>query len=118
MNDTSVRARDIDVRIIENDSQTTVEIAGRVTIDSSPQLRRFLLRLLERKAGVMVVIDISKVSYLDTSGIAALLESLEATRARSVKLRLVGASGRVRILVELLELPRIFDAFGSEVVFT
>jgi anti-sigma B factor antagonist len=114
----SIQAGDFTVQVIRKDSQVTVEIGGRVTIDSSPHLRLFLLRQIGRKAGAVMVIDVSKVSYLDSSGIATLLESLRAARQRSVKLHLVGTSGRVRMLAELLELPKIYDALGSEVVFT
>ena len=118
MNHTSNQAGDISVQVTQTDSEAIVQIAGRVTIDSSPHLRLVLLRLLGHKTGAVVVIDLSRVSYLDTSGVATLLEAVKAARERSVKLRLFGASGRVRMLAELLELPKIFDALGSEVVFT
>ncbi len=117
MNNTSNQVLDISVQVTQADSEAIVHIAGRITIDSSPQLRMALLRLLGREAGTVVVIDLSKVPYLDTSGIATLLEGLKAAQERSVKLRLVGVSGRVRMLAELLELPKIFGALGSEVVF-
>ena len=118
VNSTCIQAGDFSVRIIRSDSHDIVEVAGHVTINSSPQLRLVLLRLIARRPGAMVIIDVSKVSYLDSSGIATLLEVLKAAREGFVKLRLVGASGRVRILAELLELPKIFDAFGSEVMLT
>ena len=117
VNSTCIQACDFSVQIIRSDSQDTVAVAGHVTINSSPQLRLVLLRLVARRPGALVIIDVSKVSYLDSSGIATLLEVLKAAREGSVKLRLVGASGRVRMLVELLELPKIFSAFGSEVMF-
>ncbi len=118
LNKIPIPGGDFTVQSIMRDSQPIVEIAGRISIDSSPHLRSVLFRLLGPKAGDVVTIDLSKVSYLDTSGIATLLEVLEAARRRSVKLRLIGASGRLRMLAELLELPKIFEAFGSEVVFT
>jgi anti-sigma B factor antagonist len=115
---TSIQPGDFTVQVIRKDSQVIVEIAGRVTIDTSPHLRSFLLRLIGREVSAVIVIDVSKVSYLDTSGIATLLESLQAASERSVKLRLIGTSGRVRMLAELLELPKLFAALGSEVVLT
>ncbi len=118
VNSTCIQAGDFSVRIIRSDSHDIVEIAGHVTINSSPQLRLILLRLIARRPGAVVIIDVSKVSYLDSSGIAILLEILKAAREGSVRLRLVGASGRVRMLLELLQLPKIFSAFGSEVIFS
>jgi anti-sigma B factor antagonist len=114
---TSIQNGYISAEVTRKDSQAIVTVAGRVTVDSSPHLRSVLLRLLRDKTGEVVVIDVSKVSYLDTSGIATLLEASKAARKRSVKLRLERASGRVRMLAELVELPKILDALGSEVIF-
>ena len=116
-NDRSIQAGDIDVLVTRKDSQAMIVVAGRVTVDTSPHLRSVLLRLLRRDAGDVVVIDVSKVSYLDTSGFATLVEALKAARECSVKLRLVGVSGQVRVLAEIVELTRIFEFFGSEVAF-
>jgi len=117
VNNRSIQASDINVLVTRKDSQAMVVVAGRVTIDTSPHLRSVLLRLLRRESGDVVVIDLSKVSYLDTSGFATLVEALKAARECSVKLRLVGVNGQVRVLAEIVELTRIFEAFGSEVAF-
>jgi anti-sigma B factor antagonist len=116
VNSTSIQG-DFGVQVIRSDSQYIVEVAGQVTINSSPQLRLVLLQLIEHSPGSVVMVDFSNVPYLDSSGIATLLEVLKAAREKSVKLRLVGAVDRVRMLIELLELPKIFSAFGSEVAF-
>jgi anti-sigma B factor antagonist len=105
------------VHIVPESQRLTVVIAGRVTVDSSPHLRSVLLELLRRGAVPIVVIDLSAVSYLDVSGIATLLEALKAARERSVKLRLAGLSGQVRILAEIAQLDTIFRAWGAEVEF-
>lgn len=88
---------------------------GRLTVDSSPRLRLELLALLCGGTGPVVVIDLSGVSYLDTSGLATLLEALNTARDRSVRLRLIGISGQPRKLAELVELDKIFRALGWEV---
>ena len=115
---TSFKTAEISVQIVRTDSQTTVLVAGRVTIDSSLHMRSMLLNLLQNETGGVVTIDLAKVSYLDTSGIATLLEALKLARERSMKLRLVGASGQVRMLAEVVELAKIFVFFGSEVIFS
>jgi len=118
VNNRSIKVSDIDVLVTRKNSQAMVMVAGRVTIDTSPHLRSVLLRLLRRDAGDVVVIDVSKVSYLDTSGFATLVEALKAARECSVKLRLVGVNGQVRVLAEIVELTKICEFFGSEVAFT
>ena len=72
----SVEADGISVQVVRMSSQTTVVVAGRVTVDSSLHLRSVLLRLLRTGSGPVIPIDVSKVSYLDTSGIATLMEAL------------------------------------------
>ena len=97
-------------------SQPTVEVAGCVTVDSSPHLRSVLLRLFHAASGLVMTIDLSKVSYMDISGIATLMEALRIAREREAKLRLTGMTGQVRMLAEVTELDRIYQAAGSEVV--
>ena len=98
-------------------SEAIVTVCGRVTIDSSPQLRTVLLQLVQEKVGAVVNIDLSEVSYMDTSGIATVLEALRSAQDRSVALRMVGVSGQVRMLVEATQLAEVFRVSGSEVVF-
>jgi anti-sigma B factor antagonist len=66
----------------------------------------------------VLVIDMSGVSYLDTSGMATLLEAADVARAQGVRLRVVGLSGEPRMLAQIAEIDRIFRAYGSEVELT
>ncbi len=108
---------EITVNPIPATNQVTVTVAGRVPVDSSPNLRSVLLELLRRGTASVAVIDLSGVSYLDTSGLATLLEALKAARDRAVKLRVTGLGGRARTLAEIAQLDTIFRAWGSEVEF-
>lgn len=108
---------DITVQVLPAYNCTTVAVAGRVTVDSSPELRSTLLGLLCRKAAPVIHIELSGVSYLDTSGLATLLEALKAARKRSVILRVTGISGAARTLAEIAQLDMIFRQWGSQVEF-
>ena len=115
--ETRLEAGEITVHVVPGSNPLTVAVAGRATVDSSPDLRSVLLGLLRRGTAPVVVIDVSALSYLDMSGIATLLEALKAARERSVKLRLTGMSGQVRTLAEIAQLDTIYRAWGSEVEF-
>ena len=115
--ETRLEAGEITMRVIPGSDQLTVAVAGRVTVDSSPELRSALLALLRRAAAPTMVVDVSAVSYLDMSGIATLLEALKAAHKGSVKLRLAGLNGQGRTLAEIGQLDTIFRAWGSEVEF-
>ena len=110
-------AGEISVHVVPGSNQITVAVAGRVTVDSSPNLRSALLEFVRRGTSPMTVIDLSGVSYLDTSGLATLLEALKAARQHSVKLRVSGITGKARNLAEIAQLDTIFRAWGSEVEF-
>ena len=112
-----MKSGEITVDVVPGSNQLTVAIAGRTTVDTSPDLRSVLLGLLRRGAAPVLVIDMSALSYLDMSGIATLLEALKAARERSVKLRLAGMSGQVKALAEIAQLDTIYRAWGSEVEF-
>jgi anti-sigma B factor antagonist len=112
-----IDAGEITVHVVPASNQLTVTVAGRVTVDSSPDLRSALLELLRRREVPVMVIDLSAVSYLDMSGLATLLEALKAAGERSLKLRVTGISGEARILAEIAQLDTIFRARGSEVEF-
>jgi anti-sigma B factor antagonist len=110
-------AGEIATQVARTSSQSTVTVTGRVTVDSSPHLRSVLLELLRHGAEPVVVIDLSGVSYLDMSGLATLLEALQAACRRSAALRVMGMTGQSRMLAEIAELDKVFRSAGSEVEF-
>ncbi|MFB3902047.1 MAG: STAS domain-containing protein [Acidobacteriota bacterium] len=112
---TAIDAGEATVRISRNGSQADVVVAGRVTVDSSPYVRSALFELLRRGETMVLVIDLSGVSYLDISGIATVVEALKSARERSVMLRLTGVKGQARVLAEVMELSEVFRRSGSEV---
>src|SRR5512133_374916 len=115
--ETKLETGEITVHVVPGSDELTVSIAGRSTVDTSPDLRSVLLELLRRGTAPVVVIELSALSYLDMAGIATLLETLKAARERSVMLRLTGISGQVRTLAEVAQLDTIFHGWGSEVEF-
>jgi anti-sigma B factor antagonist len=115
--ETRLEAGEIIVHVVPASKQLTVAVTGRVTVDSSPNLRSALLELICRRTAPVTVIELSGVSYLDMSGLATLLEALKAAREHSVKLRVTGMGGKARTLAEIAQLDTIFRAWGSEVEF-
>lgn len=102
----------IDIRLAG--SQAKLAVNGRVTVDSSPRLRSALLKLIRSNRGMVLAIDLSGVPYMDTSGVATLVEALKAAHDRSVKLHLEGVNGQPRMLMQTIEMDHIFRKSGSE----
>lgn len=109
---------EIEVRIVPGQAESVIDLAGQITVDSSPRLRAALHEQIRAGTSRVLVVDFSRVSRCDTAGIATLLEAARVAQAHRVRLRMVGMQAEVRVLAEVTELDAVFRAFGSEVVFT
>jgi anti-sigma B factor antagonist len=112
-----VPAEALTLEITGGSSESTVRVTGRVVIQTSPRLRARLLELLRTGPRQVVVIDVSGVTYLDTSGIATLLEASQLARSRGVRIRVTGLAGEPKVLAQVTELDHVFEALGSKVEF-
>ena len=90
-----------------------VAIHGQITIATSGELRRMLSNTLRAKPA-NVSVDLSDVSYIDTSGLATLLEALRTARKQGTRLILDGIHDQPRYLLEITHFNRLFDMAGQE----
>jgi anti-sigma B factor antagonist len=93
----------------QHGEESFVKLAGSITIDSSPELRRVLLRMLKTADCKRFTLDFSEVAYIDTSGLAVLIEVLRSARQLSKGLQLTGLRERPRYLLESTGVLRLFD---------
>jgi anti-sigma B factor antagonist len=96
-----------------NEEKCCVKLAGRITIDSSPDLRLFLLRKLGSLACPVFTVDLGEVTYMDTSGLAVLVEFLKAARRSSKRFQLSGLRERPRYLLEATRVLHFFEEVDS-----
>lgn len=109
----STTARDLSIQVTDGEGGALVCLGGRVTIDSSPDLRKQLLALLSRQSQSTLIIDLSELSYIDCSGIATLVEALRIAHQRHTKLQLRGVRDGPRHLLEVTGLLHLFDIDGA-----
>jgi anti-sigma B factor antagonist len=91
---------------------TIIDLAGQIDLGSSPALRKTLLDSL--KATEYLAINLGGVSYIDSSGIASLLEVLRAAQDTKKKLVLFGVAGAVLQVLQLTRLTGVFEIFATE----
>ena len=91
-----------------------VSISGRITVDSSPELRVLLLQRLRSPACQSLTVDFHDVEYIDTSGLAILVEILRVSCAERKPFQLSGLQGRPRFLFEVTGLLHLFDEPDGE----
>ena len=90
-----------------------VRVRGEVDLSWSQSLRRAILDALAKARAVGV--ELSQVSYIDSSGIAALVEGFQSARGKGQKFALVAASAPVRAVLELARLDRVFPMVDDAV---
>jgi anti-sigma B factor antagonist len=99
-------------------SESRISVTGRLMIDSSPRFRASLQKAIRKATSAVLVIDLSALVYLDTSGVATLLEAARVASAQGVRLRVIGLVGEPRMLAQITELDVIFRACGSDLELT
>jgi len=77
-------------------------------------MRKALLQEIKEKKTPKVFLNLEKVRYIDSSGIASLVEGLKASRDMGSRLILYGLSKTVREVMELSRLQKIFEIHESE----
>ncbi len=90
-----------------------VTIGGRVTVDTSGDMRRTLINVLRSKPA-KVTVDLSKVTYIDASGLATLVEAARVARKQNIRFTLRGIQGQTRYFLEITRLDRLFEIDGGE----
>ncbi len=90
---------------------TIVALSGDVDLDNSPQVRAVLLDSVRDKRGVLV--EMSAVSYIDSSGIASLVEAYQSARQGSTGFALVAVSDAAMRVLELARLDQVFRIHAS-----
>jgi len=85
-----------------------VFIEGRVTIDNSGEMRQKLGDALQPRP-VGVTVDLSRVTYIETSGLATLVEAFRIARRQGTRLLLTGIHGQPRDLLTVTRLDQFFD---------
>ena len=101
---------DAEIRAVceQHGDDCQVSLSGRITIDSTPDLRALLLRQVESSSCQTVTVDFREVGYVDTSGLAMLVEILRAARTQGKTFQLSGLQERPRYLLEATRLLHLF----------
>ncbi len=89
------------------ENQDVLRLAGSVDLEHSPDIRRTLLDAVAKRVNVFV--DLSEVTYIDSSGIACLVEALQAARDHGANLGLVAVSRQAMRVLELARLDMVFS---------
>jgi len=93
---------------------TVIDAAGRITLGEGASAFRDLIRDLAAKGEKKIILNLSEVSYIDSSGIGELVSGFTTVTNHGGVLKLVGLSKRVKDLLQVTKLYTVFEAFEEE----
>ena len=88
-----------------------VSLRGDVDLEQSPAARKVLLECVGRGGNVLV--DLSGVGYIDSSGVASLVEAYQAARKAQTAFALAAVSAGAMRVLELARLNKVFAIHDS-----
>ena len=100
----------MEAKSVQQDGITIIQVSGEINITTSPELKR----VFEKNNSKKVVVDLEKVTYIDSSGLATLVEMLKRMKGQGGSLGLVGLSDKVRSLFEITKLDKLFSVFKNQ----
>lgn len=101
----------MDHSIREDRGVLVIALAGDVDLESSPRARSLLLDCVGRNRTVLV--DMSAIAYIDSSGVASLVEAFQSARKAGSRFALVAVSDAALRVLQLARLDRIFSIHAS-----
>ena len=89
-----------------------VDVVGDIDLQNSPRLRKTLLEALQQSP--RVIVNLQQVHYIDSSGIASLVEGLKESQSLKKRFILFGLSKPAREVLRLTRLINVFEVCETE----
>ena len=96
----------MDISVSDNGAVKVVAISGEVDLSTSPKVRDALLDCI--LGGASVVVDLADVSYIDSSGVASLVEAYQSAKSRGHKFALAQVGETPLRVLKLARLDQVF----------
>lgn len=100
----------MEVKLVQVEEVAVYQVNGEINISTSPDLKK----QFEKQPAKKVVVNLEKVTYIDSSGLATLVEMLKKTRSQGGALGLAGMSDKVKSLFEITKLDKLFTICKSQ----
>ncbi len=99
------------LKVSDRGGTAVVALQGEIDLQNSPELRKELLGSLADRHNL--VVDLARVDYIDSSGVASLIEALQTARRLGLRLSLAAASAAVMRVLKLARLDEVFTIHPS-----
>jgi anti-sigma B factor antagonist len=103
---------DLGLEVTERGSIAVLSLRGEVDVSTAPRLRQRLVELAT-EGRAWVVVDLSGVEFLDSTGLGVLVSGLRRFRSLGGDLTLAGPQPRIVRVLDITRLDRAFDVYDS-----
>jgi anti-sigma B factor antagonist len=103
----------MDINKRTKDEIVILDITGEIDLYNAPEIKDIINKLIEEQK-YNVIINLEKVSYIDSSGIGALISSLSNLKKYQGGLKIINVYASVRKVFELTKLTSFFEIYDSE----
>lgn len=93
---------------------SVIDVAGRITLGEGASALRENIRGLVGKGNKKILLNLSDVSYIDSSGIGELVSGFTTVTNQGGVLKLLGLTKRVKDLLQITKLYTVFEVFDDE----
>lgn len=93
---------------------TVIDATGRITLGEGASTFRDTIRDLATKGDKKLLVNLSDVSYIDSSGIGEMVSGFTTVTNHGGQLKLLGLSKRVKDLLQITKLYTVFEVFEDE----
>ncbi len=93
---------------------TILDLNGRITIGSGEEALRNAMQEIMNNGGTKVLINMSGVTMIDSSGIGELVSAYTTATNRGTKLKLTNLPAKVNDILTITQLITVFDVYDSE----
>ncbi|TDJ57334.1 MAG: anti-sigma factor antagonist [Planctomycetota bacterium] len=106
------KAQELDIQTEEISDGVILRPTGEIDLSCAAMLRTRLSKVQQGKPG-RLIIDLSAVPYMDSSGVATLVEAMQIARRNGSKLVLCALQAKVLAIFEIARLDMVFTIVGS-----
>ncbi len=96
------------------DDVTVLALTGQILLDDGDLVFGRRIRDLVDRGCVKIVVDLSGVTYIDSSGVGMLVGKLKSVRERGGDIRLLHVTTRGQRLFGMLKILTVFETFEDE----
>jgi anti-sigma B factor antagonist len=103
---------ELDITSRSYEEQHVITVKGEIDLYSSTMLREYIFTTLQQQPRELII-DLDAVKYIDSSGIATMVEALQLANKSKTQFKVAGLSKNVLEVFELVKLEKVFNIYDT-----